>query len=137
MSLLRASSEAAGLSLDIDATLDSTSKSDAGVPHGRRLLRFATAAQTESADLAEARSELERAVGSDGLVEAAATIAIFNGLVRVADGTGIQLDDGVLSDSADYRERLGVDNYAGAVNSTAKVNSGRATSVAELFSPQS
>ena len=55
-------------------------------------------------------------MGSDGMFEAAATIAIFNGLVRVADGTGIQLDEGVVSASADYREDLGINAFGGAAN---------------------
>ena len=103
--------------MDIDAAVDSASKRDTGVPHGVALLRFATAAQTESDDLDDARAGLMAAVGENGVLEAAATVAVFNGLVRVADGTGIQLDDGVLADSADYRDRLGVNTYGGAANS--------------------
>jgi len=97
------------------------------------LLRFASAAQHETADLAIARAELLDAVGPDGLVEAAATIAIFSGLVRVADGTGIQLDDGVLADSADYRDRLGLNGFGGAANVEVDGDSGRAGSVMEMF----
>jgi hypothetical protein len=41
---------------------------------------------------------------------------VFNGLVRVADATGIQLDRGVLVDSADFRSALGVDAFSGAGN---------------------
>jgi len=104
------------------------------VPDGSALLKFATAAQNNSDDLAQARADLINVVGQAGLVEAAATVAIFNGLVRVADGTGIQLDDGVLADSADYRDRLGVNGYGGAQNSRDIDNQGRAQSVAEMFS---
>lgn len=67
-------------------------------------------------------------------MEAAATIAVFNGLVRVADGTGIQVDAGVLADSADFRSSLGVDGYAGAANTeTVPVMVDRG-SVEDLFS---
>jgi hypothetical protein len=108
--------------------------SDAGIPAGGALLRFATAVQTNSDDLLDARIQLLGAVGEAGLVEAAATIAIFNGLVRVADGTGIQLDDGVLADSADYRERLGLNGYGGALNSPIVETHDRAQTVIEMFS---
>ncbi len=91
-------------------------------------------AQTGAASLSRSRDALLTITGPDGLVEAAATIAIFNGLVRVADGTGIQLDDGVLADSADYRDRLGLSGYGGAANSERSVEAGRATSVDQLFS---
>jgi hypothetical protein len=67
------------------------------------------------------------------VLEAAATIAAFNGLVRVADGTGIQLDAGVLADSADFRSELGVDRFAGAASTTAAPVAVARSSVAELF----
>lgn len=68
-------------------------------------------------DLTEARTRLESEVGTEGVWEAAATVAAFTGLVRVADGTGIQLDGGVLDASADIRARNGIDDFGGAVNS--------------------
>lgn len=122
--------------MDIDAALDVSAMSDAGIPAGGALLRFATAVQATSDDLPDARTQLVSAVGEAGLREAAATIAIFNGLVRVADGTGIQLDDGVLADSADYRERLGLNGYGGAVNSPTVETHDRAQTVMEMFAPK-
>lgn len=103
------------------------------MPNGALLLRFASAAQLGSPDLASARAALSDAVGSEGVIEAAATIAIFNGLVRVADGTGIQLDDGVLADSADYRSRLGLNEFGGAANTELAVGAERAGSIGDLF----
>jgi hypothetical protein len=117
LSLLRASGAALGLEVDIDAVTDPDAAGDAGVPHGEVLLGFATAVQRRDPDLAPRREAVRRAVGDGGLVEAAATISAFNGLVRVADGTGIPLDDGVLAYSADIRQRLGIDRFAGAENS--------------------
>lgn len=72
-------------------------------------------------------------LGDDGVLEAAATVAIFAGLVRVADGTGIQLDAGALSDSADFRERLGVNEFGGAQNSATDAAARRIDSVADMF----
>ena len=51
--------------------------------------------------------------------EAAATIAIFNGLVRSADAIGIPLDDVVMGSTADHRSALGINDYAGASQSRA------------------
>lgn len=127
------SSEASGIEVDIDAAIDPQNDSDAGIENGAKLLRFANAAQQRTDDLPASRSALLDAVGPDGVVEAAATIAIFNGLVRVADGTGIQLDDGVLADSSDFRDRLGVSKFGGAENSTSVVAPARIDQVANLF----
>jgi hypothetical protein len=73
-------------------------------------------------------------VGAGGVLEAAATVAAFNGLVRVADGTGIQLDAGVLADSADFRSDLGIDRFAGAASTTTDPIAVGRSSVADLFS---
>jgi hypothetical protein len=110
------SGQAAGLDIDLVSALDPESTGDSGVPHGAELLAFANAVQIDQPSLNRTRDVVESLVGTDGMLEAAATIAIFNGLVRVADGTGIQLDDGVVMASADYREELGVNAFAGGVN---------------------
>jgi len=115
--LLGASGEKAGLVVDLETATDSSRAGDAGVPAGAELLAFATAANQRSGDLANARSAVRDAVGDDGLIEAAATIAIFNGLVRVADGTGIQLDPSMLTSTTELRSSLGIDAYAGSANS--------------------
>ena len=111
------SSEALGLDVDYERVLDRDHLGDVGVPHSAELLTFTNAVQIGMPDLAGATAALQGAVGADGLLEAAATIAIFNGLVRVADGTGIQLDGGVFALSVDDRNVLGIDRFAGAANS--------------------
>ena len=110
------SGHAAGLDIDLPSALDPRAAGDCGVPHGAELVAFANAVQIDPPDIESTRDTLEACVGFDGMLEAAATIAIFNGLVRVADGTGIQLDEGVVSASADYREDLGVNAFGGAAN---------------------
>ena len=105
--LLGASGSKAGLTVDLEVATDPTKTGDAGVPHGNELLAFATAANRRSDVLPQARAALAAVVGHEGLVEAAATVAIFNGLVRVADGTGIQLDPSMLTSTAETRAALG------------------------------
>ncbi len=106
------------------------------------MLAFAASAQAaalgaapgpDDPALATARKRLRVAVGDAGLAEAAATVAAFNGLVRVADGTGIQLDAGVLHDSADFRAGLGVDRYGGAANTATVPQPVDRRSVTDLF----
>ncbi len=117
--LLRASGQVNGLDIDVDSVLDREAFVDAGVPSGAALLRFVQAVEAGTTDeVAAARKAVLDAVGPDAMVEAAATIAIFNGLVRLADGTGIALDGGVWDASDQIRARSGVDDFAGAANST-------------------
>lgn len=116
--------------------LDPSSTGEVGVPAGRELLNFANAVEWND-DVASRRSDLLDAVGTDGLLEAAATIGIFNGLIRVADGTGIQLDDGLKEASAEDRQYLDLNLYHGAAN-TPNVGAGPSstaplTDVAGLF----
>jgi hypothetical protein len=129
------SSEALGLDVDYERVLDREFLGDVGVPHSAELLAFTNAAQLGAPDPAAARAQLHRAVGSDGLLEAAATIAVFNGLVRVADGTGIQLDGGVFAVSAADRALLGIDRFAGAANGASRPpsTSPARLSIGELF----
>ncbi len=113
------SSEANGLQVDLGAVLDRHHVGDVGVPAGPELLAFANAVEVGDRDIEDARRRLAQVIGEAGALEAAAIIAAFNGLVRVADGTGIELDEGVFAASAHDREMLGINRYAGAANSAA------------------
>ena len=60
--------------------------------------------------------EVIAAIGEAGLVDAAVLVAVFNGLVRSADGIGIPLDDTMMVATADARAVLGLDRFVGAAN---------------------
>ena len=111
------SSEANGLAVDLEGVLDPEHVGDVGIPAGPELLAFTNAVELGRGDIEETRRALAASIGDQGAIEAAAIIAIFNGLVRVADGTGIQLDDGVFNASVTERESLHINHFAGAVNS--------------------
>ena len=110
------SGEANGLTVDLEAVVDRDLIGDVGVPASAELLAFTNAVEL-GGDVDAARGALADVIGADATLEAAATIAVFAGLVRVADGTGIQLDDGVFTVSADHRELLGINRFAGSANS--------------------
>lgn len=136
MTLLRASGEANGLTIDLEGALARDHVGDVGVPASAALLAFTNAVEL-GGDVEGARAALVDEVGTEATIEAAATIAVFNGLVRVADGTGIRLDDGVFAASSDAREQFGINRYAGAANSaevrpTKPVSAG-AIAVTDLF----
>ncbi|MDG2333006.1 MAG: hypothetical protein P8Q97_02160 [Myxococcota bacterium] len=116
--LLRASSEAIGEEAELDAAVG---HGDGGVPHGGLLIAFAEAATRGSEELAEVRGQLLAAAGEEALVQAAATVGSFNGLVRVADSIGIPLDEGTRVGSGEFRERLGLNNFGGSRNTNLDV----------------
>lgn len=130
--LLRASSQAIGAEAKLEAAIG---EGDSGLPHGELLTHFAEVATRGSEELASVRDALLAAVGGAGLVEAAATTGIFNGLVRVADATGVPVDEGTLSRSQNFREALSLNDFAGATNSDLSVSAGEgeSDSVFELF----
>ena len=107
------------------------------MPLGRLLLEFASAAHLERSDLVGCRNQLIATVGSAGLVEACLTVGAFNGLTRVADGTGIVLDGGTLAATTDLRAELGLNGMAGALSTGSVVHAGDAprlpATVGELF----
>ncbi len=113
--LLRASSEELGGTIDVGAAL--AGHDDRGVRHGGVLAAYAAAAHDRSTELSAATEQLRRAVGDAGWVEAAMTVAAFNGLVRTADASGIPLEHGVVSATAEDRSRLGLAELGGAANS--------------------
>jgi alkylhydroperoxidase family enzyme len=110
--LLRASGLTQNRDYDLDA-VTGAAVGDAGVPHGRSLMRFAEAVLDEDeAALSHERTELLGALGPEGLVDAAAVVGLFNAIDRVADATGIPLEAEKAKASADFRAALGLDRFA-------------------------
>ena len=65
-----------------------------GIEHGQLLIQFTDAVLNDNNDeeLVQTRNELHSVLGAEGFIDAAATIASFNSIVRVANATGTQLD---------------------------------------------
>ena len=57
------------------------------------------------------RTALLARIGPAGLTDAAAVIAGFDAITRVADGSGIPLEPPKAEASADWRANLGIDAY--------------------------
>ena len=75
--------------------------SESGVPDGALLVEFTDAVLgADEAHLAEVRSRLRALLGDEKLVDAAGAVASFNAVVKVADGTGLTVDE-FRKDSAD------------------------------------
>ena len=113
--MLRASIEYQGKQGDLRAVTEGTKAADSGVTHGDELVAFAEAAVgSDPAALATARDALRTAAGAAGLVDAAGVVGNFQRMVRIADSTGIPLDAAVGALSDDFREDIGLDDFASA-----------------------
>lgn len=107
----------AGKTLDVGAVTDDAAAPGSGIAHAPALLAFAEATvQGGEAELAKARQVLLDAVGSDGLVDAAAVVGNFERMTRIADATGIPLDAPVNALGEDLQDRLGLKDFGSARN---------------------
>lgn len=99
------------------AITDTEAAAASGVAHAAVLLDFADAATGEDeAALAGVRERVLGAVGPAGLVDAAAVVANFERMVRIADSTGIPLDAPIHLLAGDLQADLGLTRFGSARN---------------------
>lgn len=82
-----------------------------GIPAAGILFAFAEAIVTGSGTLAQARSAVVAALGEAAMIDAAAVVAGFNGITRIADATGIQLEPAKAEETEPWRAALGIDGF--------------------------
>ena len=80
-----------------------------GVAGDAELLAFADAAIGCDGNLAATRTAVSALFGDDGAADAAAVIAGFDAITRVADGSGIPLEPPKAEATAQWRASLGID----------------------------
>ena len=85
---------------------------DGGVSHGGLLVAFAEAVLGDDPDrISDCGQAVSRALGEAAMVDAAAVAAGFNAIDRVADATGIPIDEERVSSTASLRQDLGIDQF--------------------------
>ena len=105
---------ASGETIDLQAVTGGAEVTS-GLAGGEGLTALAEATVKGHAEaMAAARERVRGELGEPQLVDAAAVIGNFERMVRIADGTGIPLDEPVAMVSADLREELGLDAFGGA-----------------------
>ncbi len=108
--LLRASGEREDTEYNLSAV--TSSDQDAGVPHGDWLRALTEAAISRDwATLAPCLQDASAAMGHQQAVDALVVAAAFNGITRVADATGIPLDDNTADTTVDLRALVGLDDF--------------------------
>lgn len=103
--------------MDLSLVNGRTDGNDAGVAHGARLVAFTDAAMGSDEDALEGERIALREVLSDAaFVDTCATIGAFNVVDRIADATGIPLDDLMLAMSGEVRAELDLARFSSARN---------------------
>jgi hypothetical protein len=59
--------------------------------------------------LDQARADVRACLGDAGFVDACATVASFNAVVKIADGSGIPLEETIASATESLRKDLSID----------------------------
>ena len=110
--VLRASGQKDGEDFDINIVIGD-GDGDVGVVHGALLLAFSDAVVgDDDAELNRLRQELVEVLGEEALVDAAGTVASFNAVVRVADATGIPIDEFKAEPARQVLEEIGFENFS-------------------------
>ena len=82
---------------------------DSGVPDGALLVEFTEAVlATDEAHLARVRERLRSTLGDEKFVDAAGAVASFNAVVKVADGTGLSVDEFRQESAGQLQAELGL-----------------------------
>jgi hypothetical protein len=112
--LLRASAKANEEEIGMEGVMDDSEVSQ--VPDGVLLGEFTEAVVRRDPDLAAVRERVVEAMGPEAMVDAAAVVANFQRMVRIADGIGIPIDESWRGFSAELRDDLGVGEFASSAN---------------------
>jgi hypothetical protein len=114
--MLSLSAAAADTDVDLQIVNGSANVND-GIAFATELMQFAEAvASRDEAALERAREELQRLGGNDVLVDAAGVAANFQRMVRIADCTGIPVDDRMGALSGNIQEQLDLRRFNSAQN---------------------
>jgi hypothetical protein len=114
--LLRASSQRDGEPAELDSVTRESGAS--GVQHGDWLRALVEATvRGEWERLAAVRRAAALAIGAQQTVDVLTVAAAFNGITRVADATGIPLDESTAETTRALREAAGIERFAYAEKS--------------------
>lgn len=110
--MLRESMQITGREVDVRGVSDGF-EAGVDIPHAAQLVEFAEAVVLrDEARMDAARAALLAAIGSAGLVDAAAVVGAFHGFVRIADAIGIPYTTAARGgDVPELRERAGVNEF--------------------------
>ena len=113
--MLRVSSKVEGEAAELGAITEGA-EVESGVPGQTPLLNLVEGALNGGDGLPSAREAVASELGEAALVDAAAVIGNFQRMTRIADSTGIPIDEPMVALSADVREELDLARFRSAAN---------------------
>jgi alkylhydroperoxidase family enzyme len=114
--LLRVSSQMTGADVEM-AVVNGEVQRRGGIAHAAELVAFAEAVMGEDdAALARARAALRTVLTPEAFVDTCAVIGAFNVVDRIADATGIPLDEPMVGMTADLRADLDLARFRSSAN---------------------
>ena len=110
--LLRESGSKNNLSLNLNV-ITGRSEGDIGVTHEQELLLVAEAVfQGEQNAMQLMREKVIKNIGEQALVDAIAVAAAFNGITKIANVTGLPLDESTEKSTESMRRETGINDYS-------------------------
>ena len=110
--LLRASGDRNNENYELDS-VTAEGIADAGVENGAFLMELAAAVYSQNHEtLADIRIRGLELLGERGLAEALGIASGFNGITKVANGTGLPLDQTTEDATGELRTLTGIDDYS-------------------------
>src|SRR5262249_5154124 len=108
----RASSEHHGIEINLSALTNHAAATTSGVEHGSLLIAFAEAMVGDNdTTLTHTRHAVIEALSPEAMVDAAGVASNFERLVRIADATGIELDERMATLSQETRDALHLERF--------------------------
>lgn len=115
--MLRASATTTGTEIDLQGINGDADGAALGIVWGAELMRFAEAvARRDAPALQRARAALRAAAGTEVLVDAAGVAANFQRMTRIADATGIPVDNMDTEVGREVRDALQLTRFQSAQN---------------------
>jgi len=123
--MLRASALTTQTNIDIQCINGDVDSAEKNILYGPLLLAYAESiANRIKPAITATREALDRAAGSQVVVEAAAVAANFQRMVRIADSIGIPVDNMNTELGQGVRAELALENFASAQNTLAPASKG-------------
>jgi len=98
--------------VNLSALIDHEAATSSGVEHGNLLIAFAEAmVRDNEAALTHARHAVIEGISPEAMVDAAGVASNFERMVRIADATGIRLDERMAVVSQEVRDELRLERF--------------------------